>query len=226
MVDKPAGLPSTGRDLDDPACVQGWLMETLGRRKIWAVHQLDRDTTGLNLFVTKKPLVARLSETLRAGTKTYLALSGGPGFHGERTVTVPIGRRRVGRRWLPALGGAPGVEQEKAALSSVRTVSASTQGSLLRVRIETGRSHQVRLHLLSLGHPICGESQHLQPPDSSAPRLLLHAWTLDLPGVPEPLRGLRSPLPADFRAALRARGLRLPERDRDDLPAPASPGSP
>lgn len=226
MVDKPPGLPSTGRDLDDPACVQGWLMDHLGRRKVWAVHQLDRDTSGLNLFVTRKPLVAEVSGWLRAGTKTYLAVSSGPGFHGERLVTAPIGRRRVGRRWLPALGGAAGVEEEKAARSRVRTVSASAQGSLLAVRIETGRSHQVRLHLLSLGHPICGESQHVQPPDPSAPRLLLHAWCLDLPGVPEPLAKLQAPLPADFRAGLASRGLRPPSSSRDEPSAPASPGSP
>lgn len=208
VVDKPPGLSSTGRDLDDPNCVQGWLMQQLRRRKVWAVHQLDRDTSGLNLFVTKKPLVPVFSEKLKLGSKTYLAVVRGSGLDGERLVTEPIGRKRVGRRWLPCLGG----QQQKVAKSTVRTVSSTSEHALLEVGIATGRSHQVRLHLLHLGRPILGEQQHVSPPDTSVPRQMLHAWTLDLPDVARELVGLRVDPPADFRRVMAARGLILRDR--------------
>jgi len=57
VVDKPAGIPSTGLTLDDPRCVQYWLMRRFDEM-VWAVHQLDSDTSGVNIFVREKPLVA------------------------------------------------------------------------------------------------------------------------------------------------------------------------
>ena len=197
VVDKPAGLTSTGRTLDDPQCVQGWLMAELRRRKVWAVHQLDRDTTGLNLFVTRKPLVARAAAWLAQGEKSYLARVHGSWTGGERVITEAIGRKRVGRGWWPSLD-----PHGKAARSTVRARAVGERQSLVEVRIETGRSHQVRLHLLAAGFPIVGERQHVTPPDTSAPHMLLHAWRLRLPGSPEPLRTLESRPPEGLGAGL------------------------
>ena len=197
VVDKPAGLPSTGRTLDDTDCVQGWLMVTLRRRRVWAVHQLDRDTTGLNLFVLRKNLVHRYSQQLKAGTKTYLALVQGA-LAGRHTITAPIGRRQQGRLWLPALGG----ERPKPARSSVEALRSGERASLVAVRIATGRTHQVRLHLLHLGHPLLGEHQHISPPDTSAPRCMLHAWRLELPSG-----SFDAPIPADLALAAARAGV-------------------
>ncbi len=178
VADKPAGLPSTGRTLDDPDCLQSALMRQLRRRKVWAVHQLDRDTSGLNLFVTRKALVATWAERLRAGTKTYLALCHGQLAGPPQVVERPIGRRRLSSgREVPALRaeGRPA-----RSIITPRAVSADRAVSLVEVVIETGRTHQVRLHLASLGHPLVGERLHRDPPCDLLRRHALHAWRLDL----------------------------------------------
>lgn len=201
VVDKRPGLPSTGRTLDDPDCLQSALMRLLRRRKVWAVHQLDRDTSGLNLFCTRKALVAAWAARLSAGTKTYLALCHGALVGAPRTVDLAIGRRRgPSGRELPALRS-----DGKPARSTITPRAASADGrvSLVEVVIHTGRTHQVRLHLASLGHPLLGERLHRDPPCELLPRHGLHAWRLDL----GPDARWEAPLPPDLAYAIEALGV-------------------
>ena len=76
VVNKPVGWPSTGRDLDDPKCVQHLLMAR-ARRMVWAVHQLDADTSGVNVFVRRKSLVEPWAQKLRKGRKEYCSFCKG-----------------------------------------------------------------------------------------------------------------------------------------------------
>lgn len=204
VVDKPPGLPSTGRDLDDPDCAQHQVMLALGRRKpVWAVHQLDKDTSGLNLFVTRKRLVAEWSARLASGrgreVKRYLAVCHGE-LSGERVVDAPIGRRRTpDGRTFPALR-----EDGKAARTRLLPLVVGGGFSLVEARPATGRTHQVRLHLAAVGHPLVGEGMHRDPPCALHPRHALHAWALEL-GPPE--GRLEAPLPPDLRDLLERLGL-------------------
>lgn len=204
VVDKPPGLPTSGRDLDDPACLQHRLIERY-RRMVWAVHQLDGETSGVVLFVRRKALVQEWAERLGRASKTYLAVA-----HGlferprEGVIDAPIGYDAERRRQRIDPAG-------KRAVSRYRVVRdnagrAAPPASLVEVRIETGRTHQVRVHLAHLGHPLLGERRYRDAPCVLHPRHALHAARIEL----APQDGgctFSAPLPADLRALLDALGL-------------------
>jgi 23S rRNA-/tRNA-specific pseudouridylate synthase len=177
VLDKPHGLPTAGRTLRDPDCLQYQLMERHGG-PVWAVHQLDADTTGLNVFATRKKLVPELQRRMRSpvGTKTYLAIVHGEPHWDEREVSLPIGW--VDERSLGVVAGG------KAASSAFLVLDRSGGFAMVQGRLFTGRTHQLRIHLASLGHPLVGEEWYRDPPCTVHPRQALHAWRLQLgPGT-------------------------------------------
>ena len=202
---KPSGLPSSGRTLDDPWSLQALLMVRRRRAKVWAVHQLDQQTSGLNVFALRKPRVAEAAAWLQDGTKTYLAVVSGR-LLDPAEVTAPIGRIDKGGRRVAAL-----TPTGRPARSSVVPLAVGKDASLVSVRLHTGRTHQARLHLAHLGHPLLGERLHAPAPCRRHPRHALHAWRLDLPAAPGPLQCLEAPLPFDLLECCAARGLRLPD---------------
>jgi 23S rRNA pseudouridine955/2504/2580 synthase len=172
-VDKPAGLASTGRDLDDPDCLQ-WLLSAHLRRPVWAVHQLDKPTSGVNLFVRRRSLVAEWQRKLAHAQKTYLALCHGLPERDRLEIDAPIGGRQTPEGWRLMVLEA-GAEGARPARSRVRVLRRGPAHSLLEVAIATGRTHQVRLHLAHLGHPLVGEQRYKDPPCELAPSPFLHA---------------------------------------------------
>lgn len=202
---KPSGLPSSGRTLDDPWSLQALLMVRRRRAKVWAVHQLDQQTSGLNVFALRKPRVAEAAAWLQGGTKTYLAVVSGR-LLDPVEVTAPIGRIDKGGRRVAAL-----TPTGRPARSSVAPLAVGKDASLVSVRLHTGRTHQARLHLAHLGHPLLGERLHAPAPCRRHPRHALHAWRLDLPAAPAPLQCLEAPLPSDLWECCVAHGLRVPD---------------
>lgn len=223
-VDKPAGLPSTGRDLDDPDCLQSWLGDQIGRM-VWAVHQLDADTSGVLLFVERKGLVAEVARRLRhpGSRKVYLAICHGVPAFDRSTVDAPIGE--VASSPPPPTSGrattsssAPrspraqrlGVTPTgRAARSRIVVLDRAEDAALLEVTIATGRTHQIRIHLAHLGHPLVGEPIYRDPPSRIHLRHALHASTLVLGGSPRQV--FHVPLPEDLVRLARKLGLD-PER--------------
>lgn len=181
VVNKPAGIATAGDTLEQPGSLQYDLMKW-ARRMVWAVHQLDRDTSGLNVFVTRKRLVHPWAEAIQAGTKTYLAVCDGLWAGGE--VDAPVG-------WVAQ--GVRGVsERGKPARTTFRAVRHGACHTLLEADLHTGRTHQIRIHLAHVGHPIAGDVRYggaVQP----IGRQLLHAWRLQTMG-----RLFEAPPPADF----------------------------
>lgn len=196
VVDKPAGLISTGEDDRARPSVEALASEQLGR-KLQAVHRLDRGTTGLQLLAADRALVAPLHAALvhDSARKEYLAWVHGACAFDVIDVDAPIG----------ALSSRPdtlGVTADgRAARSRIWTVRRIGDVSLVRVRLFTGRTHQVRIHLAHLGHPLVGEPWYGPTLCELAPRPVLHAATLMLPtwrpqaawSAPAPWRVASSP---------------------------------
>jgi len=164
------------------------------------VHRLDRDTSGL-LIVSRSEEAHRLLQSAlgeRLIEREYLALVQGRPPARSGTIDAPIGRDpRVRTRM--AIGG---VHPREARTHF--TLDRALEGvSLLRVRLETGRTHQIRVHLRAIGHPVCGDPEYGTPGLLGLERQFLHATSL---AFDHPLTGERvevlSPLPPDLALAL------------------------
>lgn len=171
VVNKPYNIPTSGRTLDDDDALQYWLMQRQGD-KVWAVHQLDADTTGVNLFVTRKQLVATMQQALSASVKTYLAV-----VHGEPSWDKQVCRAAIGEVDARSLG----VTEHGRTAHSEFTVLAKAAGfALLKAQIFTGRTHQIRIHLAHLGHALVGEEWYRSTPCHLHPRQALHAHSVSI----------------------------------------------
>jgi 23S rRNA pseudouridine1911/1915/1917 synthase len=203
VVDKPAGVvvhPARGH-------AAGTLAQALegmagggeaGRAGI--VHRLDRDTSGL-LVVARTPAAhRRLKAALqaRAVTREYLALVEGRPLARRGTIDAPIGRDRRVRTRMSS-----DTDDPREAVTHFEIERALPATTLLRVRLETGRTHQIRAHLRAIGHPVAGDPEYGTPGLLGLGRQFLHAARL---AFAHPFTGERveveSELPADLRAAL------------------------
>lgn len=164
------------------------------------VHRLDRDTSGL-LVVSRSEQVHTLLQSALARReieREYLALVQGRPPARTGTIEAPIGRdARVRTRM--SVGGA----HARDARTHFELDRALAEHSLLRLRLETGRTHQIRVHLQAIGHPVAGDPDYGQAGMLGLQRQFLHATRL---AFAHPLSGerveVRSPLPDDLAAAL------------------------
>ena len=174
-----------------------------GRPRVIAVHRLDKDTSGLVVFARTPPAARHLGRQFREHTtdRSYLAVVRGRAASGT-IVSYLVRDRGDGRR---GSGTQPGAGER--AVTHVRVVEDLGAFTLVECRLETGRTHQIRIHLGEAGTPLCGERVYDRPPHgqplpdhSGARRLALHAATL---GFVHPATGKRmawtSPLPKDLR---------------------------
>ncbi|MEP7183527.1 MAG: 23S rRNA pseudouridine(1911/1915/1917) synthase RluD [Betaproteobacteria bacterium] len=211
VVDKPAGLvvhPGSGN-------WEGTLLNALLHHapalaavpRAGIVHRLDKDTSGL--LVVAKTLAAQtaLVRQLQARTvqREYIALATGDIAAGG-TVDAPIGRHPTRRTTMAV------VATGKPARTHYDVVQRFGDATLLHCRLETGRTHQIRVHLAAIGHPLVGDPAYGKKAAIPFPRQALHAARLALV---HPVTGKRcewsSPLPADFATlieSLRARAAR------------------
>ncbi len=216
VINKPAGLvvhPAPGHwsgTLLNALLAQGEWAARLPRAGI--VHRLDKDTSGLLVVARTRPamdaLVARIAE--RRVAREYLALAHrrwtGPA---ERVVDAAIGRdpRNRLRMAVVDLQRHPG----KPAQTSFALLGNAEQGCLLHCRLHTGRTHQLRVHLAQLGHPLVADVLYGGAPAAGMTRQALHACRL---AIEHPVSGValdfQAPPPADLAAALQAWGLTIP----------------
>jgi len=205
IVDKPAGLltvPTAGQEKDTLlARALDYLHHRFGRRPTaFVVHRLDRDTSGAVVFARTRSVLHFLQELFRrhAIEREYIAIVEGNPSESGRFSTALVTDRGDSRRGV-ARAGEPG----KRAVTRYRVVERLAGASLVSVELETGRTHQIRIHFASAGHPVLGDrvyrGRNAPPPPALAPRQMLHARRL---GFPHPRTGgavrAESPLPADF----------------------------
>ena len=207
VVDKPAGVvvhPAAGHR-------SGTLAQALAGRaagggaggdpsRAGIVHRLDRDTSGL-LVVAKGDAVLRALQAAlgaREIEREYLALVEGrpPALRG--TIDAPLGRDRKVRTRRSS-----DTDDPRPAVTHFELAEALPSTTLLRVRLETGRTHQIRAHLLAIGHPVVGDPEYGTAGRLGLERQFLHAARL---AFTHPVTGQHldasSPLPEDLRAAL------------------------
>lgn len=205
VVDKPAGVlvhpvVAGGRD----TLVNGVAHHLLRRGAggtVHPVHRLDRDTSGLVLFATSPGVHARLEGQLRSRAlrRGYLALADGTVAANEGEIDAPVGRDPLHpSRRAVVPGGQP-------ARTRVRVVERFPGATLLRLELETGRTHQVRVHLLHAGHPVLGDPWYGRRGLDRIARQALHAADLRFlhPATGDAVE-VRAPLPADMARLLRA----------------------
>ncbi|WP_371878762.1 RluA family pseudouridine synthase [Conexibacter sp. DBS9H8] len=200
VVDKPAGLvvhPGRGHR-------EGTLSQALGLSvdRGGIVHRLDRDTSGLLVVARTERIQRELQAQIKAREvrREYLTLVGGRPEARAGTIDAPIGRDRHSRT-LHSLD----TDTPRAAVTHFEIVEACAATTLLRVRLETGRTHQIRVHLQAIGHPVIGDPTYGAGPALGLERQFLHAARLAFthPGTGEPI-DLHSPLPGDLERALAA----------------------
>jgi 23S rRNA pseudouridine1911/1915/1917 synthase len=204
VVDKPAGVvvhPARGHRT-------GTLSQALEGRaaggedplRAGIVHRLDRDTSGLLVVAKSEEAHRRLRAALSARRmrREYLALVEGRPPARTGTIDAPLGRDRRTRTRMSIETDSP-----RQAVTHFAIEQALPTSTLLRVRLETGRTHQIRVHLQAIGHPLCGDPEYGRPGRLGLERQFLHATRL---AFDHPITGLRvevhSPLPADLQAAL------------------------
>jgi len=197
VVNKPAGI-SLLADRSGAPCLWDALPDALGERPL-LVHRLDKGTSGVLLVALSVPFQQRLTRAFqrREIRKYYLArVSGSLLTVGTERIDLPLRKGRKSRYRVAGPrdeirrdpGGwrlsRPGTDGH-ASLTRLRTLEASPESTLLLLSPLTGRTHQLRVHLSWIGHPIMGDQLYGKPsaPAQQAPRLLLHCHRLVVPGA-------------------------------------------
>jgi 23S rRNA pseudouridine955/2504/2580 synthase len=223
-VDKPAGLAAhpgtgiTGATLVEEARAYLKVPADLPATEFRPspAHRLDRETSGVVLVAKTRQCMVRLTEIFTKGDgvkKSYLAGVKGKMPRAEGTIDLPLSEHEQTARSKAVRG-----VNFQEATTHYAVVSSMREASLLQLRIETGRTHQIRRHLQSVGHPVAGDSRYGDFPFNRLARtrwglrrMFLHAWKLT---VPHPMTGrtlrLVAPPPDELLAVLRKMNLAPP----------------
>lgn len=204
VVDKPAGVvvhPAPGHAGGTLAQALAAAGATGGEEdRPGIVHRIDRDTSGLLVVARSQEAYEQLQKLVRrrAVTREYLALVVGRPRSRRGTIDAPIGRDRHDR-----LRHSLDTDTPRAAVTHFELEELLPQHSLLRVRLETGRTHQIRVHLAAIELPVAGDPTYGVARDLGLERQFLHAARLAFahPVSGEPM-DVSSPLPPDLAVAL------------------------
>jgi RluA family pseudouridine synthase len=205
-LDKPAGLSSQGgrgqvHTLDE--LLFAFAKSNGNRPRL--VHRLDRDTSGVILTAKTKPAAAFLGKALmgRRVEKTYLSIVT-PGAPAPRTgvIELPLRRDEQGREAFMRVCE-PNHPDAETARTRYRTLAESETAALVELRPETGRMHQLRVHMAAVGRPIAGDTRYggaLMLDGAPVGRPMLHARAIAFPHPGGGRTSLQADLPNDFKA--------------------------
>jgi tRNA pseudouridine32 synthase/23S rRNA pseudouridine746 synthase len=212
-LNKPSGLSSQGgrgqvHTLDELL----WAFAKPGKARPRLIHRLDRDTSGVILTAKTKPAAGFLGKAMMGHrfAKTYRAIvtPGAPEPKGG-VIDVPLRRDEQGREAFMRVCPMDHPDAE-AARSRYRTLAEAPGAALMQLDPETGRMHQLRVHLAHLGRPIAGDARYggaLVVGGHAVPRLMLHAAALSFPHPSGGEKRLEAPTPADMAELIAALGL-------------------
>jgi tRNA pseudouridine32 synthase/23S rRNA pseudouridine746 synthase len=204
-LNKPAGLSSQGgrgqfHTLDDLL----WAFARSNGKRPELVHRLDRDTSGVILAAKTKPAASALGKAImgRRVKKTYRAIvAPGAPAPPEGVIETPLRREERGREaYMRACS--PDHPDAESARTAYRTLQRAPAAALVELQPHTGRMHQLRVHLASIGRPIAGDARYggmLMLAGEQVPRLMLHALALEFPHPDGGIRRIEAEPPEDFR---------------------------
>ncbi len=210
---KPSGLSSQGgrikaHTLDD--LLFAFAKASGNRPRL--IHRLDRDTSGVILTARTKPAAGFLGKAMmgRRFRKTYLAIVGGgaPEPAGG-VIEAALRREEIGRESYMKVS-APDHPDAETAVTRYRTLARSSEAALVECSPQTGRMHQLRVHLASIGRPIAGDARYggaLMLGGAAIPRLMLHAVKLSFPHPDGGTTTIEAPMPEDMKAVAERLGL-------------------
>jgi 23S rRNA pseudouridine1911/1915/1917 synthase len=204
VVRKPSGVSTVPFEEKERGTLDEIVRRALGTRSLGVVHRLDKETSGLLVFTRTWLAKKSLSAQFRAHTveRRYLAIA--HGVVPKRTVTSSL----VADRGDGLRGSSRDPHLGQRAVTHVEPIETRTiegaKATLVSCRLETGRTHQIRIHLAEMGHPVVGERVYVRDYRGTkidAPRVMLHAAVLGFVH-PKTERTMRweEPPPADFRA--------------------------
>jgi len=199
VINKPAGLLSVATAKENKlhalALLRNQLSQAKQPVKLWPVHRLDRDTSGVLMFATSREMREAVNAKWTEAEKTYQAVVEGTPKPASGTIDQAL--RLDAKQYKMHVGAHPDAKNAITHYNTVRTVN---QRSLLEVKLETGRQHQIRAHLAWLGYPIVGDPRY----GTDGPRMGLHAHRLT---ITQPITGERlsfeAPQPNDLITLLR-----------------------
>jgi 23S rRNA pseudouridine1911/1915/1917 synthase len=189
-VDKPAGLVSD----QEPNSVESRIRKFLKDDRIRAIHRLDRDTTGVLLYAKNDEVFERFKAIWeeREVKKTYVAIS----HH------MPGAQGFLEKKYFSKIGG-------RSAVSDIKRLKTAKGYTYFRVEIETGRKHQIRIHLAALRYPIVGDKEYglsvsSDPLLKQVKRQMLHAYQISFTcPMTQERRFIQAPVPADMKKLMK-----------------------
>jgi len=172
-----------------------------GKERPGIIHRLDKETSGCLVVAKNDEAHRELSRQFaeRMVEKIYLALVGGKLRKEAGTIEEKIGRHPVHRQRMSVTSS-----RGRPAKTEYRVIRSRDQASLVECRLHSGRTHQIRVHLHHLGHPVLGDKVYATRSAKNFPRQMLHAWKLGFrhPGSGE-WKSFEAPLPHDFATAIK-----------------------
>lgn len=204
FVNKPPHIVvQRGYDANEPVLYEVVAAHT---SPLFLMQRLDRGTSGVMFFSKRADVNAKLTRQFERKRirKGYIALTEGE-LAQRQSIDAPL--KRIGPISFGVRDGG------KRAVTHIESLAATDQGSVVSIHLETGRTHQIRVHLAAIGHPLVGDWLYGA---RNAVRPMLHSAELDMthPLTNTPLRVL-APMPADFHEAAEGRGIVIPRGQTD-----------
>lgn len=202
VLDKPSGMAVHGGSGVDFGVIEA-MRQVTGKKYLELVHRIDKDTSGLLMISKKRSTLKVLQQHLREKTiqKHYLCLAKGQPALNNINIDAPLLRYTLasGERRVKVDKSNSDAKPSQTSCKVVARFEINGEPvSLIEAMPHTGRTHQIRVHLAYLGHPILGDDKYHMDDKSPARRLCLHAWKLDIPEFEE----IQAPLPEDMQVLL------------------------